>query len=279
MIGYFLYYGFLLFKSPLSLVMLGLGLFVAWRIQKSHEKDDDTVIRLSNYGPVNIAPNESAVQILRSETIRLWLLIWRASSEQFLGGNALPEGKEVLTRRVILDKLEMFDLRVDLTDKERDLHLLPDGAWMPESIIESLFRVAELEALQYACGAIRMLSPIEDFDRIQRIEIESIRSAAKDIAWQPHDTFDIRRERDMAAVFYLRCLGEQVQRGVVNNNLDEADSKILDEATIGAGNHNTDLLIGTKIVREIETDKLNLAAGQSYLRFKALQHALSTLEI
>jgi hypothetical protein len=257
--------------------MLGLGLFVAWRIRKSHERDDDTLIRLSNYESVSTAPDESDVLTLRLETMRLWLLVWRAFSESFLGRQAIPEGKEILTRRVILDRLEMLGLRGELTDKERDLHFLPDGGWSAESITENIFRVAELEALQYACGAINTLSPIEDFDRIRQIKIESIQSAT-DISWQPRDTFDIRRERGMAAIFYLRCLGEQVQRGIVQKNLDEEESKILSEATINAGNHNTDLLIGTKIISEIENDKLNLAAGQSYLRFKTLQHALSILE-
>lgn len=279
MIVYCAYYGFLLFKNPFSLVMLGLGLFVAWRIRKSHEKDDETLIRLSNYDPVITAPAESAIVTLRSETMRLWLLVWRASSESFLGGQTIPEGKEVLTRRVILDKLEALDLRWELTDKERDLHLLPDGEWSTESVLENIFRAAELEALQYACGVINTLSPIEDFDRIQPIEIERIRSATKDTLWYPRETFDIRRERDMAAVFYLRCLGEQVQRGIVEKNLDEEESRILSEATTNAGDHNADLLIGTKIISEVENDKLNLAAGQSYLRFKTLQHALSLLEV
>ncbi len=258
MIGYCLYYGFLLFKSPLSIVMLGLGLLVTWRIRKSHAKDDETLIRLSNYEPVNAAPAESATLTLRLETMRLWLLVWRASSENLLGRQTVPNGKEILTRRVVLDKLEALDLRDELTEKERDLHLLPDGGWSTESIAENLFRVAELEALQYASGAIRMLSPIEDFDRIQRIEIESIRNATKDISWQPRETFDIRRERDMAAIFYLRCLGEQVQRGIVQKNLDEEQNRILNEATTNAGNHNKDFLIGTKIVSEVESDKFKL---------------------
>lgn len=258
--------------------MLGLGLFVAWRIRKSHEKDDDSLIRLTNYKVVS-APPESAIRTLRSEMIRLWLLVWRASGESFLGKQSLPEGKEIVTRRAILDKLETLDLKGDLTDKERDLHLSPDGGWTTESIIENIFRVAELEALQYACGAIKMLSPIEDFDRLQRIEIDSIRSVAKDISWQARETFDIRRERDLAAVFYLRCFAEQMQRGIVQKISDEEESKILSEVAINSGNHNTDLLIGTKIVSEVENDKLNIAAGQAYLRFKTLQHALSVLEI
>jgi hypothetical protein len=278
MIGYCLYDGLLLITHPFSLVMLGLGLFVAWRIRKSHEKDNDTLIRLSNYAPVSAAPAESAIRTLRLETMRLWLLVWRAFSESFLGRQTIPEGKEVRTRRVILDKLEALDLRGELTEGERDLHLLPDGGWSTESITENILRVAELEALQYACGAVRTLSPIEDFDRIQRIETESIRNADSDIAWRPRETFDIRRERDMAATFYLRCFGEQVQRGIVQKDLDEEESKILHEATTNAGNHHTDLLIGTKLISEIENDKLNLAAGQSYLRFKTLQHALSVLE-
>src|ERR1700761_1898457 len=224
------------------------------------------------------APTASAVLTLRSETIRLWLLIWRTSSESFLSRRTIPAGKEILTRRVILDKLQDLDLWRELTDKERDLHLLPDGGWSPESVPENVFRAAELEALQYACGAINRLSPIDDFDRSHPTEIEQIRNADKNVEWHPRETFDIRRESEMAAAFYLRCFGEQVKRGIVQKDLEEEESKILREATAHAGDHNADLLIGTKIISEVEDHRLNLAAGQSYLRFTALQRALSIIE-
>ena len=258
--------------------MLALGFFVAWRIRKSHARDDETLISLSNYEPISTAPTVSAILTLRSETMRLWLLVWRASSESSLSRGTIPAGKEILTRRVVLDKLEYLDLRRELTDKERDLHLLPDGGWSPESVLENIFRAAELEALQYACGAINRLSPIEDFDRIQPADIEQIRNTDKNVEWHPRETFDIRRESEMAAAFYLRCLGEQIKRGIVQKDLEEEESKILREATAHAGDHNADLLIGTKIISEVEDHRLNLAAGQSYLRFTALQRALSIIE-
>lgn len=278
LIGYCAYYGFLLFKNPLSLVMLGLALFVAWRIRRSHEKEDESLIRLSDYAPVDIEPSDAAVTALRSETIRLWLLLWRASSEHFLGEKTLPEGAEVLTRRVILDKLDSLGLRRELSSKELSLHLTPDGEWSKESVLNNIFRVAELEALQYACGAINILSPIEDFDRLQQINTERIRNATTDTVWRPRETSDIRRERDMAAAFYLRCFGEQLRRGIVQQSLDEEGQKVIREATVSADDHSSDLLIGTKIVSDIENDKLNLATGQAYLRITALQHALSVLE-
>lgn len=258
--------------------MLGLALIVVWRIRQSHEKDNEALIRLSNYDPPRTTPTESAVHILSSETIKLWLLVWRASSESFLGRQTIPEGKEVLTRRTILEKLQTFGLRDQLTDKERDLHLLPDGEWSKEAILENIFRIAELEALQYACGAINTLSPIEDFDQIRAVETEPIRSAAKDITWQPRETIDIRQEMNMAAFFYLRCLGEQAQRGIVANEFNEEEGVIIRDATANAGDHNRDLVIGTKIITEVENDKLNLAAGQAYMRFKTLRRAIFVLE-
>ena len=169
-------------------------------------------------------------------------------------------------------------LRGELSSEELKLHLAPDGEWSKESILNNIFRVAELEALQYACGAINILSPIEDFDRIPQFDTERIRVATKDIEWQPRETFEIRRERDMAAAYYLRCLGEQVRRGIVRQSLDEEGRKVLEEVTANAGNHNSDLLIGTQIISDVENDRLSLATGQAYSRFSALQHALSVLE-
>jgi hypothetical protein len=277
-IGYCAYYGFLLFKNPLSLVMLCLGGIVAWRIRKSHEEDEKSLIRLTNYQPVQIDPSEAAIAALKTETLKLWLLLWRASSELFLSEKSLPRGLEVVTRRAVLDKLDELDLRRELSGQELHLHLLPDGEWDKETILKHIFRVSELEALQYCCGVKSALSPIENFDRIARIDGEGIRLVTKARNWQPIATFEIRHESEMTAVFYLRCIGEQVKRGIVRKPLDQEHKKILQEASAKAGDHNADLLIGTKIISEIESDKLNIAAGQSYLRFSALRHALSVLE-
>jgi hypothetical protein len=138
--------------------------------------------------------------------------------------------------------------------------------------------VSELEALQYCCGVSSALSPIENFDRIARIDTEGIRLVTKATKWQPKATFEIRHESELTAIFYLRCIAEQVKRGIVGGPLDEEHQQVLQEASAKAGDHNADLLIGIKIISEIESDKLNIAAGQSYLRFSALRHALSVLE-
>jgi hypothetical protein len=220
-VAYCTYYGFLLFKNPLSFVMLCLGAMAAWRLRKSHEKDDEALIRLTNYAPITIKPSETALASLRVEMMKLWLLLWRASSEHFLNEKFLPDGTEVLTRRCVLDKLDELGLREELNDKELQLHLTPDGEWSKESILENRIRAAELEALQYCCGAIIALSPIEDFYRIVPIDTANISSVTKETAWRPRETFDIRQEREMAAVFYLRCFGEQVNRGLVEKPVSE----------------------------------------------------------
>ena len=277
-IAYFAYYGFFFFKNPLAFVMLCLGSIVAWRIRKSHENDDKALFRLSDHKPIPVEPSDAAVESLTSETLRLWLLLWRASSELFLSEKVLPEGVEVTTRRAVLDKIDELNLRSKLNSEENQLHLMPDGAWSKETTLNIIFRAAELEALQYACGILTALSPIEDFDRIARIDIERIRFSRAGTEWLPKATFEIRYESEMTAAFYLRCLAEKVRRGMAERPADNEELEILQEASAKQGNQDTDMLIGTKIISEVESDKLNIAAGQSYLRFRALRHALSLLE-
>jgi len=258
--------------------MLCLGGIVAWRIRKSHEEDEKALFRLSDHKPVHIEPSETAVESLRSETLRLWLLLWRASSELFLSEKTLPANVEVVTRRAVLDKLEDLDLRSALSSEELQLHLLPDGDWSKEVALRHLFRVAELEALQYSCGFANELSPVEDFETLPRVDVEGIRGLTKGARRPSKETFEIRHESEMTAVFYLRCLAEQVKRGSVERPLEEEQRQILEEASAKAGDPNADLLIGTKIISEVESDKLNIATSQAYMRFSALRHALSMLE-
>lgn len=277
-IAYCAFEGFLLFRNPFALVALCLGCIVAWRIRKSHEKDEQALIRLSDHPRVNIEVSDSAILALRSETLRLWLLLWRASSELFLTTKTLPEGAEVMTRRAVLDKLNELGLRTELTRDELELHLMPDSGWAIQAALENLFRVAELEALQYSCGAIGALSPIEDFGKMAKIDTDGIRTMTITAKWAPRELFDIRHEKEMAALFYLRCFGEQMRRGVEHGPLDEEQRNVIEHATANAGDHNSDQLIGTQIISDVDTETLNIATGQAYLRFKGLQRALSMLE-
>lgn len=278
MLGYVALYGVFLSRNPFALVMLALGSLAAWIIQRSNRKADEEIFSLATYKATDARPSVRAIDLLRDETIRLWVLVWRASSEAFLKNKVLPENSEVRTRRVILDTLASLNLRDSLSSEELDLHLLPDGDWNNESISTVICRRAELEALQYACGAITLLSPIEDFDRLPRMDFGPLSELAQRSAWKPRETYDIRREREMAASFYVRCLAEQEHRGIRAVFENEEGKMILDEARANAGSENTDLLIGTEIVSEVGDDRLRLATGQAWLRLTALGHALSILE-
>jgi hypothetical protein len=277
-VSYVSIYGYYLLKNPVSLLMLGLAIFVTWRIRKSHKKDDETLVSFSTYKPINVAPTQAAVMTLRTRTLGLWLLVWRGSSENFLRTNEVPEGQEVLTRRIILSKLRELNLLDDLSERERNLHFLPDGAWSDDDISPCLFRRSELEVFQYATGIVDSLIPIEDFDKIQQLSIDQIQNITPNSNWKPRETFDLRRERDMSATFYLRCLGEQVRRGTVEATFEQEEREAIDGANQRAGDENADFLIGTKIISDAGDLELILGISQSYLRFTALQQTLTLLE-
>jgi len=271
-------YGYYFLKNPVSLVMPGLAIIVTWAIRKSHKKDDETLVSFSTYKPISTFPTQAAVLTLRRRTLGLWLLIWRAYSENFLRTNELSKGQEVLSRRIILGKLRELNLLDDLSEQERNLHFLPDGAWSDDDISPYLFRRSELEVLQYATGIVDSLTPIEDFDKIQQLSIDQIQNVTPNTNWKPREPFDIRRERDMSAAFYLRCLGEQVRRGKVEATFEQEEREAIDGANQRAGDENADFLIGTRIISDAGDVELILAISQAYLRFTALQQTLSLLE-
>ena len=277
-LAYVASYSVFLVKNPFAVGMLGLGSTAAWMIRRSHKKADETTFRLATYRVVDTKPADSAVDALRTETIRLWLLIWRASSEAFLKNKVLPEYTEVRTRRAILDLLHAMNLRQALPAEELTLHLTQDGGWANESVSKILFRRVELEAFQYSCGAINQLSPIEDLHRFPHMNIEPLVNCIDHSMWIARETYDIRRESEMAAMFYLRCVAEQERRNLISRNSEEQVQRILDEASAHAGSNDSDLLIGTEIVSETDDENLNLATIQSQMRFFGLRHALFLLE-
>lgn len=277
MIAYVCYYGFFFFTKPFSFVLLLLGSFFAWRIRSSHQKDDEAFLKLSNHEPPEIKPSVAIIKELGDKTLRLWLLLWRASSEKHLKRYEIPAGREVVTRRIILDKLTALDLKIQLAPEELNLHLLPDGAWTIEDIGSQALRIPELQALQYVCGIHEVIFLIEDLNVFSDVDVTFIEKLETQPTFYLQNISDIRLERDISATFYLRCLKEQVQRGLATYRPDDETQEVLNSIS-NTGKQSSDHLLGTKIVSEVTDEELIFSSQQIYTRYKALKNALSMLE-
>ena len=265
-------------KSPLSLVLLLLALLVGAAIRHSHRREDQARFTLSHYPNVESTIPRETFQAIGSRTLRLAFLIWRALSESNLHRIPTPPGKEVATRRVILSKLTELDLRNSLAEEELDLHLLPDGSWSSEQISSVLVRSAELQALRYCTGLDKHMEPIEDLNILPRIDVQSLTQLTPDSTWHFRPTYDIRKERDEAAAYFLRCLAEKRRRGLYQGSLTEDEQHLFEMASLHAGDENHDLLLGTDTVAEASEASLEMATAQSHIRFKTLNDILAELE-
>ncbi len=204
--------------------------------------------------------------------------MWRAGGENELRNRSVPAGKEVVTRRVVLDQLAELGLRNELDEQELDLHLLPDGAWSVDQISSVIMRCAELQALKYCVGIDRHLGPLEDLQALPTSDVAwlgKLQSASSSLA---PVTYDIRKERDEAAAYFLRCLAEKRRRGLYQVDLDEELIELLDSASVHAADESHDLLLGTQTVANASQRSLAMATEQSHFRFETLSNVLTELE-
>ena len=145
--------------------------------------------------------------------LRLWLLLWRASSEQFLNEKSLPEGARVLTRRAVLDKLDGLGLRGgELTKEELSLHLLARRR------MEQGVHRQEHPACGRARGAAILLwrnrctFAYRGFLPPSQVEPREPRRCNERHSLPAQRNIRYRRERDIAAAYYLRCYGTNATR-------------------------------------------------------------------
>lgn len=198
----------------------------------------------------------------------LAILLKRFASEQGME-KVLPEGMEVITRRVVLNRLNELGLRDDLAPWLLDILLAPDGHWSRELKQKASYAPELLEVFRWelGLGKLRSLTTIPKYD---------VADAEAQLSLTPEAltakaSWDIRPERNATDRFFARCWSELIARREIGD-VNESDVQRAIEAreSILEEGYTKDYLVGASTITEISSPLLWFLASRAYHRCKAL---------
>ena len=209
----------------------------------------------------------------------LAVLLDRAGSETYLRDKVLPEGVEVVSRRIHIDLLKSRDLWDTLAPPDREAIMMPDGAWSRTQVNIVVNRCFE---------PFRLLRWVLRFDfhlplvgKQLRFDYHSanelLRNPAKLFAPndQITDQSSVETARDAARQFLLRCYAEEVARGYTVPAEEETTQWANNVSNSMSGKQSVDFLLEENLVSEATRDQLEWATHLSRTRLHFLNWILS----
>jgi hypothetical protein len=272
-VAYLAYWGLLarrLLFDLFGLLLVGVlavGAFFFFVTRKWTERYD--LIHLEKELPPAVAPDIKH-SVFR-ETCLLAAMLERAASERALE-KGLDPGIEVITRRVVLDKLRKHGLLDGLEASYLDLLLTPDGGWSEEQkrAVHSCWEF--LVVLRWILGMDSILRPIwlppEYHLRMASTIWE--RTASANLRILP--PWEMRIERDRADNFFARCRIELIARNAWPRASQEAEKQAKAmKAEIDARRLGEDYLLGSSTISELELSEVWNCTIRSYHRQQILE--------
>ncbi len=203
------------------------------------------------------------------ETCLLVTLLERLGSETVLEKEIPPE-IEVITRRVLLDRLDALGLREGLEPWLLDLLLAPDGHWTAEQKLRAAPAWEYFSVLRWTLGLgeLRGLTLEPKYSIADVRALFAIKQPEK-LAVLP--SWDLRPARNIANHFFFRCWAELVARRAVGSAAETDVERALEvRAEIQQAGYTGDYLIGARTIPEIETPLLFLVTRRAYNRWQVL---------
>jgi hypothetical protein len=206
---------------------------------------------------------------LHREACLLATLLERLGSEIGME-KELPENIEVITRRVLLDRLAELNLRDDLEPALRDILLTPDGHW-PQELKNRAYPAWEcFSALRWILG-LGDLAGLTANPNYKLADAHAMCAVKDPQNLSVRPAWDIRPARDSAYMFFYRCWSELTARRLLNGPSDEDVQRALNaRESIQAEGYTKDYLIGSKTVPEWPDALLWQAAMRANHRMRAL---------
>lgn len=215
----------------------------------------------------SVAP-DLKLEIYR-ETCLLATLLERLASEVGME-KELPPNIEVITRRVLLDRLTNLNLRDDLDPWLLDVLLSPDGHW-PVSLKNQAMNAWEfLPVLRWVLG-LGELRELTENPKYTLADARSLFEVRRPEKLSVLPSWEIRPARDAAALFFNRCWSELTARGEVKDaTQEEIGHAIHARESIQAEGYTADFLIGAQTVPEWPEALLWQATSRAYYRMQML---------
>lgn len=213
-------------------------------------------------------PSDVRAAIYR-EAFLLATLLQRLGSEVALE-KEMPPGIEVITRRVLLDRLEAQQLRADLSSLLLDVLLMPDGHWT-HSLKSRAHQAWEcFEVLYWVLGRGE-LSELTSAPKYNYADARALIDLKNPERLSVLPAWDIRPARNQADVFFSRCWSELIARKEVNNASDEDVSYAIEKrAEIQEVGYTQDFLVGFRTIPELPSPELWFTVVRSFHRWQVL---------
>jgi hypothetical protein len=260
---------------------------IIWLRNRHRRKNSATLHVTPQPPPIHRVLTEEDRRALRTRfadlALLLAVLLDRAGSETYLRDKVLPEGVEVVSRRIHIDLLKSRNLWDTLAPPDREAIMMPDGAWSPSHVNIVVNRCFE---------PFRLLRWILRFDfrlpvvgKQLRFDYHSanelIRNPARLLA--PADNLagqltlqsDLETARDAARQFLLRCYAEEVARGYIVPDQEETTQWANSVSSSMGGKQSVDFLLEENLVSEATRNQLEWATHLSRLRLHFLNWILS----
>jgi hypothetical protein len=203
------------------------------------------------------------------EAVLLATLLERLGSEVAME-KELPPEITVITRRVLLDRLESHQLRHNIEPRLLDLLLAPDGHWTAEQKQRALGAWECFAVMNWALGLgdLRGLTMEPGFhlkDVRALTEIENPEQLRVLPSW------DLRPARDQAFAFLNRCWAELLARNAVSGAAGEDIAQAMEmNSAIKQKGYTGDYLVGTRTISELETPLLWILARRAWSRWELI---------
>lgn len=258
---------------------------VLWLIRRRNRREDPAQLSLSAPPqPVHHELSESEQAEIRNYLSRLALgyavFLDRAASEAFLKRNTLPEGHQVVSRRIHLELLRNTGVWDRLTQSDREAMIAADGNWDWTTINRIALAIEPVRLLRWILRLDFYLPLIG-----KQLQVDS--RLAHELVEQPGKVLE---GRDLASVemmqtglnsarqFVVRCVAELIARGVHEPANEEMREWATKASSAVSGDQNEDLLIDGQLVSESPEDRIRWAASLSQKRADFLKWTIDLVE-
>ncbi|GGG95755.1 hypothetical protein [Silvibacterium dinghuense] len=200
------------------------------------------------------------------------VLLNRSGSEGYLKTKVVPEGVEVISRRVHLELLRSRNIWDRLSSADREALMAADGHWQWEQINMAVLAGERVRLL-------RWMLRIDSYLPVVGQQLKVDYKAANSLIDAPESVYSgkelislegLERGQEAAAEYFYRCYAEGLVRGYFEASSEQQSAWAADVCARMGGRQHEDLLLDTRLVSEAPEETLRWAAELAHQRHRFL---------
>lgn len=277
------YLGFLVGTGAIFIVPF-IFLIIWWRTREAKKEAAVSLSLLQPPAPVHreLSSNEKRhIHAYFAELTLIYAVMTdRAGSESFLREKVLPEGFEVVSRRVHLDLLKSRGLWDKMSSLDRQAMMMADGHWEWARINQIALNLESLRLLRWILRIDFYLPTIGQQIRLDyKLANEIVHAPGKLLEGDALATQEMMEiGRDSARHFLIRCIAEEITRGYREVAEGESLQWAKDITDALSGKQHEDFVIEGKLVSEVSREQLEWATMLARTRMNFLTWTISVLD-